>query len=274
MNGGESAAWRQWLPAVVVVAAVLGTWELATVQAGISPLVLPRPSVILQTAVTQATLYLRHSLITAGEVALGFMLATILGTLAGVVVASSQLVGRAIYPNLVIAQLMPKVAFAPLLIIWFGFGLAPKLVMVVVIAFFPIVINTIVGLNMTTREGLLLFRAMGASPWQTFVKLKVPNAFPVLFGGLKVAATLAVIGAVVAEFTGAKNGLGYLLMTQVGMLQTPEAFASVVYLTLLGLLLFCTVTLAERLVVPAHMLRRVDAAGRGITGARPQGEIG
>lgn len=264
---GGVLAWRRWLPAVVLVALLLAAWELGCAWSGISSLVLPRPSEVAVLAVSQAPLYLRHASVTATEVLLGFLLATALGSLFGVLVASSRLVGGAIYPNLVIAQITPKVAFAPLLVIWFGFGLLPKLVMVTVIAFFPVVITMIVGLNLTTREASYLFRSMGASRAQTFWKLRLPAAFPVLFGGLKVASTLSVIGAVVAEFTGAKSGLGFLLTNQVGLLQTPEAFASVFYLTLLGLLLFLAVGAAERVIVPSHMLRRMD-------GGAPAGRIG
>jgi NitT/TauT family transport system permease protein len=167
-------------------------------------------------------------------------------------------VGDAVYPVLIATQVMPKIAIAPLFIIWFGFGISSKLALTALIAFFPIVINTVVGLHMTRQTDIYLFRSMGASSWQTFWKLRLPAALPVFFAGLKVAATLAVIGAVVGEFTGANSGLGYLLMLQVGQLDTAAAFGSIVYLTLLGLLVFFLVTLVERLLVPPHMLRRAD----------------
>jgi NitT/TauT family transport system permease protein len=238
--------------------ALLVVWEVAALATGITPLVLPRPSEVAAVAVAEASAYLRHALTTAIEVMLGFLLATVFGGLFGVVIASSRFVGSAVYPMLISAQVMPKVAIAPLLIIWLGFDIAPKLVLTALIAFFPIVINTIVGLNMTRREGIYLFRSMGASPAQTFVKLRVPNALPVFFGGLKVAATLSVIGAVVGEFAGGNAGLGYLLLLQVGRLETAAAFGSVLYLTLMGLLVFFLVTVVERLLAPAHMLRRFE----------------
>ena len=160
--------------------------------------------------------------------------------------------------GLIAAQVMPKVAIAPLLIIWLGFELAPKVALTILIAFFPIVINTVVGLNMTTRESLYLFRSMGATNLHTFFKLRLPNALPVFFGGLKIASTLALIGAVVGEFTGANAGLGYLITIQVGNAETAGAFASIVYLTLMGLLVFLVVVAIERVLVPPHMLRRFD----------------
>jgi NitT/TauT family transport system permease protein len=173
-------------------------------------------------------------------------------------IASSAFLGNALYPMLIATQVMPKVAIAPILIIWFGFGITPKVVLTALIAFFPVVINTIVGLNATSRENMYLFRSMGASGLQTFFRLRLPGALPVFFGGVKIASTLAVIGAVVGEFAGADEGLGYLLMVQVGLSETAAAFGSVLYLTLLGLIVFGIVAAIERLVMPGHMLKRMS----------------
>jgi NitT/TauT family transport system permease protein len=251
----------RWLAPLVLTVGLLLLWEIGVALSGVSPLVLPRPSQILAVMVMKAPELLRHSAVTGSEVVIGFLLAIVLGSLFGVLIALSPLLGGALYPVLVSAQVMPKVAIAPLLVIWLGFGLGSKFAMTALIAFFPIVINTIIGLNMTRREGIYLFRSLGASPLQTFLKLRLPNALPVFFGGLKVASTLAVIGAVVGEFTGAKSGLGYLLVLMVGNLDTAGAFACVLYLTVLGLLVFLAVTLVERLVVPGHMLKRFDELG-------------
>ncbi len=251
----------RWLPPLVLGIGLLLLWEIGVALSGISPLVLPRPSQIFAVMIVKAPELLRASTVTGSEVALGFLLAIVLGSLFGVLIALSPLVGSALYPALVSAQVMPKVAIAPLLVIWLGFGLGSKFAMTALIAFFPIVINTIIGLNMTRREGIYLFRSLGATPLQTFLKLRLPNALPVFFGGLKVASTLAVIGAVVGEFTGAKSGLGYLLVLMVGNLDTAGAFACVLYLTILGLLVFFAVALVERLVVPSHMLKRFDEMG-------------
>ena len=251
----------RWLPPLLLGLGLLALWELGVVLSGVSPLVLPAPSQIVRVMVVKAPEFLRHAWITGVEVVVGFLLATVLGSLLGVVIATSRLLGAAIYPILVSAQVMPKVAIAPLLVIWLGFGLPSKFAMTALIAFFPIVINTIIGLNMTRREGVYLFRSLGATPLQTFLKLRLPNALPVFFGGLKVASTLAVIGAVVGEFTGARSGLGYLLVLMVGNLDTAGAFACVLYLTILGLLVFFAVTAIERLVVPGHMLKRFDELG-------------
>jgi NitT/TauT family transport system permease protein len=252
------------LPPVALTALVLVAWEWAAAASDVSPLVLPRPSEVARVMVAHAPLYLRHGLTTALEVVAGFVLAVGVGGLCGTVIASSRWLGSAIYPLLVAAQVMPKVAVAPLLVLWLGFDIAPKLVLTALIAFFPVVINTIVGLNMSRQESVYLFRSMGASPWQIFRKLRLPGALPVLFGGIKIAATLAVIGAVVGEFSGGNAGLGYLLLVQVGRLETAAAFGSVIGLTLMGLALFVLVVAVERALVPAHMLRRFEdpAVGR------------
>jgi NitT/TauT family transport system permease protein len=254
----ERAERYRWLSPLVLTLLLLLAWDLAVVLTQVSPLTVPRPWDVLANAVLKAPQYLRHFPITAIEVVLGFLAATLLGTALGVVIVSSRPLGDAVYPVLVATQVMPKIAIAPLLIIWFGFGIPSKLVLTALIAFFPIVINTVAGLNMTRQTDVYLFRLMGASPWQTFWKLRLPAALPVFFAGLKVAATLAVIGAVVGEFAGANSGLGYLLMLQVGHLETAAAFGSIVYLTLLGLVIFFGVTLVERWFVPPHMLRRFD----------------
>ncbi len=248
----------RWAPPILLSLFLLALWDVAIILTQISPLTLPRPWDVAAVSVSKASMLLRHSLVTGLEVVLGFAIATVVGTVLGVVISSSRLLGNAIYPILVGTQVMPKIAIAPLLIIWFGYGISSKLVLTALIAFFPIVINTIVGLNMTRQQDIYLFRSMGANQWQTFWKLRLPNALPVFFGGLKVAATLSVIGAVVGEFTGAETGLGYVLMVQVGHLETATAFASVLYLTLLGLLVFLVVAILERLLVPAHMLRRFE----------------
>ena len=251
-----------WLP-IVFSAVLIALWELAVQITGVSPVIVPAPSRVIVVMIEKSPLFLLHSLTTALEVVVGFAFATLLGAALGVLIAVSPRVSAAIYPAIIAAQVMPKVAIAPLLIIWLGFGLGPAIALTTLIAFFPIAINTVVGMNMTRRESHYLFRSLGASSWQTFVKLRMPAAMPAFFGGLKVASTLAVIGAVVGEFMGANAGLGYILTVQVGTAATTEAFAAILYLTLLGLLFFLAVVLVERLVVPEHMLLRLSGMSSG-----------
>jgi len=238
-------------------------WEVAAYFIGLPEIVLPVPSGVLEVSIMDAGIYLKHSLPTLIEVVLGFAVALVLGAGLGLIIGSSRLLSDAVYPAMVEAQIAPKVAIAPLLVVWFGFGIEPKLIMTALIAFFPIVINTTIALNMTTRESIYLFRSLGASPAQTFFKLRLPNALPVFFGGVKIASTLAVIGVVVAEFYSSEEGLGYLLLLQVSNSETTGAFGSIVYLTVMGLLVFGAIVLMERLVVPAHMLKKFDELSGG-----------
>ena len=250
--------WRKILPSVVLLILLLAAWEAAVDTFQISDLLLPAPSRIVDGMITSAPVYLRHTWPTLAEILLGYAIALALGTLCGLVIAFSRVLGDAMYPGMVAAQIMPKVAFAPLLVVWFGFGMLPKLILIALIAFFPIVINTVVALNMTLQETIYLFRSMGAGPVQTFFKLRLPNALPVFFGGLKIAATFSVIGVVVAEFYSSDRGLGYLLLLQVSNGSTTRAFGSIVYLTILGLLIFGLVAAIERVFVPAHIRKRFD----------------
>jgi NitT/TauT family transport system permease protein len=248
---------RTW-PSILFAVLLVVVWEAAADYFRIPDILLPAPSKVIAGMIGATPLYLKHVWPTLNEILLGYAIALALGTLCGLIIAFSRFMGNAIYPALVATQIMPKVAFAPLLVVWFGFGLMPKLILIALIAFFPIVINTVVALNMTSQETIYLFRSMGAGPVQTFFKLRLPAALPVFFGGLKIAATFAVIGVVVAEFYSSDQGLGYLLLLEVSNGDTTRAFGSIIYLTLLGLLVFGVVVLIERLMVPAHMLKRFD----------------
>ncbi len=255
--------WRRAFPAIVFTLAILAVWEAGVDYFHIPDILLPAPSKVIEGMATGWSLYLRHTWPTLTEIIIGYSIALILGTLCGLVIAFSRVLGNAIYPVLVAAQIMPKVAFAPLLVVWFGFGLIPKLILIALLAFFPIVVNTVVALNMTTQESIYLFRSMGANPIQTFFKLRLPAALPVFFAGLKIAATFSVVGVVVAEFYSSDRGLGYLLLLQISNGNTTRAFGSIIYLTILGLIAFALVAFFERLLVPAHMLKRFDeASGR------------
>lgn len=252
--------WSQTAPSLVLALLVLAGWEAGVDLFRVPDILLPAPSRVIAGMITGWPLYLRHTWPTLSEILLGYAIALILGTLCGMVIAFSRLLGSAMYPALVATQIMPKVAFAPLLVVWFGFGLLPKLILVALIAFFPIVINTVVALNMTMQEALYLFRSMGANSIQTFFKLRLPAALPVYFAGLKIAATFSVVGVVVAEFYSSDRGLGYLLLIEVSNGETTRAFGSIAYLTILGLIVFGVVALIERILVPAHMLKRFDEA--------------
>lgn len=253
-------AWQRTLPPIVFALIVLLVWEASVDFFHIADILLPAPSKVIAVMVAAWPVYLKHTWPTLTEIFIGYGVALVLGSLCGLVIAFWRLLGSAIYPALVATQIMPKVAFAPLLVVWFGFGILPKLILIAFIAFFPIVVNTVVALNMTSQETIYLFRSMGAGPFQTFFKLRLPTALPVFFAGLKIAATFSVVGVVVAEFYSSDRGLGYLLLLQVSNGDTTRAFGSILYLTILGLLIFGVVAVIERLFVPAHMLKRSDDA--------------
>ena len=154
---------------------------------------------------------------------------------------------RGIYPILLTAQVLPKVALAPLFIVWFGFGLLPKVLMTFLISFFPIVIDTLTGLNSVRPESLMLIRSMGGTRWQSFWKIRLPRALPSIFGGFKVAITFAVVGTIVAEFVGSDHGLGYILVLARGNLDTVTVFAAILWLIAIGFLFYFAVEIAERI---------------------------
>jgi NitT/TauT family transport system permease protein len=153
-------------------------------------------------------------------------------------------------PLLLIAQLVPKVAIAPVLLVWFGYGLAPKIIIVFLVAFFPVVVNVATGLAAVERELLDLGRSLEASRWQIFWKFRIPSALPSLFSGMKIAITLAVIGAIIGEFVGGDKGLGYLIIIANQELDTPLAFAALLVISLGGMLLYVAIELAERVLIP------------------------
>lgn len=238
-------------PSALVIALLL-LWEAGTRLLDIPRFLLPPPSVVLVSLVDNAKLLLGHTWITTLEIALGFILSILIGVPLALAIFLWPPFSRAIFPLLVSSQAMPKVAIAPLLLVWFGFGLLPKVLIAFLIAFFPVVINTVVGLASIEREKIYLARSMGLSGSATFFKIRLPNALPSIFGGLKISVTLAVVGAVVGEFVGGDAGLGYLLMVANGSMDTALLFADLLVLTVLGVVFFMLVELAERIAIPRH----------------------
>jgi NitT/TauT family transport system permease protein len=240
------------------MALIICTWEAVTHLFSIPPYLLPAPSLIASSMAANASLLLKHSVITASEIALGFLLSVVVGVPLAVAIFLSKSFARAIYPVLVSSQAVPKVAIAPLFLVWFGFNLLPKVLIAFFIAFFPIVINTAVGLASIEREKFYLAQSMGLSGMATFWKIQLPNALPSMFAGFKISITFAVVGAVVGEFVGGQGGLGYLLLTANGNMDTALLFAGIVALTILGLLFFALIVLIERLSLPPHAVERAS----------------
>ncbi len=188
--------------------------------------------------------------VTGFEVLVSFAASAAVGMALGVVTVKSLLVGRAVFPLLVIGQSVPILAAAPLFVVWFGFGLTPKILIALLITFFPILMGTVLGLRSTDPDILALARSMGLGPAGRFAKIELPGALPYLFAGLKVAATLVVVGVVVGEFVGSSAGLGYVVLRAAGTINTPLLFAALGLLVLIGLLLSGAVSVSERWVTP------------------------
>src|SRR6516165_2253655 len=257
----RSRARREWrarirnvLYPVAVVLGVLVIWEAGTRLLEVPAFLLPPPSAIAISFIANASLLLFHGWITTAEILLGFALSIVVGIPLALAIFLWPTFSRSVLPLLVSSQAMPKVAVAPLLLVWFGFGLLPKVLIAFLIAFFPIVISTAVGLSTIEPEKIYLARSMGFGSVATFCKIRLPNALPEIFGGLKISITLAVVGAVMGEFVGGDAGLGYLLMVANGSMDTQLLFAGIIALTILGVALFLVVELAERLAIPRHII--------------------
>jgi NitT/TauT family transport system permease protein len=237
---------------------LVAVWHLAVVILRPSSYLLPSPLSVVDEIVQQWDLLAMHALVTTQETLLGFFLSVAISIPMAVAIAHWRFLEHAMYPLLVVSQAVPKVAIAPLMLVWMGFGLMPKIFVAVLIAFFPIVISTVTGLKSVPYEMIQLSRSMGLSPLATFRKIKLPYALPHIFAGLKVGITLAVVGAVVGEFVGADRGLGYLLLFTLGRLNTRLMFADLVVLAALGVAAFWVVQCVERRAIPWHVSVRLE----------------
>ena len=229
---------------------ILVIWQGYTSLSGITRIVLPSPLDIMQASIQHYDLLLAATWPTLIETLLGFALALLIGIPLAVCVANSRVLNLALYPILVATQSVPKVAIAPIILVWFGLGIESKLALAFLVAFFPVVVDTATGLQATPAGLLELARSLRASPAQVFFKVQMPAALPFVFAGAKVAITLAVIGAVIGEFIGAVAGLGNLLLTANSQLEGPLAWAALIWLSALGIILFSIVALVERILMP------------------------
>ncbi|MBN7758568.1 ABC transporter permease [Nitratireductor aquimarinus] len=245
----------QWLLVLLFGAAVVTVWHMAVTYSGISQLVLPGPYQVLQDLIfTLNNLftggYVAHATwITLVEVVFGFLLASAIGLTLGMIIGATTLGRKAIMPYVVAINTMPKVAFAPLFVAWFGFGIESKIMMAAFISFFPVTINTAAGLAATDSNMSMLFKSLEANRWQTLIKLQMPYATPYIFAGLKLAAVWSVIGVVVGEYMGGGEGLGELVRVAASQLRVGRVFAQILLLSLMGLSVFGFVTLLERYFV-------------------------
>ena len=248
-KGGVSTL-RAILGATATLIALVLLWELLSRRFQIPSWLLPAPSLIAQSMIEWQSELIGHSVVTLYETLVGFGLAIAISIPLAVAVVYSPLLQNTIYPILLALQSMPKVAIAPLLALWIGFGTLPKIVVVFLVCFFPIVVATTSGLTAVPASLMDLIRSLSASSLQTFAKIRFPTAMPHIFVGLKIAITFAVIGAVIGEFVGSENGLGYLILVSTSQSRTPLAFGALVLLTVMSIVLYYAVALIERIVVP------------------------
>lgn len=243
---------------LLTLAVLLIAWEVTVRLADIGVWLLPRPSAVIAACFTKWSVLVPAALMTTQEILLGFLLSVVVGVAMAIAIVSNRAVQESAYPLLVGTQIVPKIAIAPLLIIWFGYGAPPKIIMAFLISFFPIVIDTIIGLRSVELGKIQLAQSMGASGWQIFRKIRLPNALPNILGGMKIASTLAVIGAIVGEYIGADQGLGRVILIANGNFDTTTVFAAITYLTVIGILLFLAVEGLEHVLIPWHVSRRAD----------------
>jgi NitT/TauT family transport system permease protein len=250
---------REWItnsgPVLGIFLAIFILWELCCRLFHVPDYILPSPSVIIDKMVSSWWLLLVNGLVTAQEIVLGFSISVIIGIPLAVMAVYSRVFERVVFPFMVSLQTIPKVALAPILVMWLGYGLLPKVMVAFLISFFPIVIGAMVGMRSTEKEMIYLVQSMGADELTTFLKIRLPRALPSIFGGLKIGIGQAVVGATVGEFIAAERGLGYLQLISQVRLDTALLFAAVVVLSLLGVLLFYIVAWIERLALPWNRLR-------------------
>ena len=235
---------------VAILGAIGVIWEVVVRAFNVASFLLPPPSAVFEEILSRPGIYWSNFLVTLGGTVAGFLIAALAGVLIGIVLVYSRALRAVLYPIIVVLQTAPKIAIAPLLIVWLGYGLLPKLVMVVSVCFFPVVMSTVAGLSAVEKDLLDLVRMLKGGVIQQFVKVAFPQAMPFIFSGLKVAVTLAVIGEIVAEFVSGNTGLGNIIVVANSELNIAMSFAALLLLCAMGLGLFGLMELLERLLVP------------------------
>lgn len=264
-TGRRARRWSRRGDVVVPVAAVgvviFGCWELVARAGLVTEIILPPPTAVVRELAFFVTNlggvrgYAYDAWVTLQEVLLGFVLGSAVGLLFGGLIAEFPLVRRGLLPYAVAFNSMPRIAFAPLFIVWFGFGIAPKVLMAAFICVFPVFVNSVAGFASQQPEELDLMASLRASRWRTFTRLKLPQALPYIFAGVRTAMAFAVIGAIIGEFEGSQRGIGYLIKLASSQLRVDRVFALLIVLSTMGLVLYRVLELAERRIV---FWRRMD----------------
>ena len=240
----------RWLVSLVILAGLLLLWQGLVVFYDIPHWKLPAPWEVAKELWHSKGILASHTWITVQEMLLGLLAALAAGLVLATIINLSRTLGRVVYPVIIAAETFPIIIMAPLLLIWVGYGIEHKIIVVALIAFFPVVINTADGLRATDPDLVNLMRTMGANRWQIFTKVQIPNALPFMFSGFKLAATVSVIGAVIGEWVGSSEGLGYLAMLSKGKFLFERVYAVTFLFSLLGMGMFVAVSLLERFMLP------------------------
>jgi ABC-type nitrate/sulfonate/bicarbonate transport system permease component len=247
---GVAQQMREYSPAALFLVVLVAVWEWTVRSRDVADYLMPPPSQLWTAFLDQRMVLPAHIQTTLSEALLGLFFAIVLGVGLAALIASLPLARRVLYPVLVVSQNIPVLVLAPLLAVWFGFGLMPKVLIVVLIGFFPIAVNTAEGLMNADREMIALVRSMGAGRWQVLRTVLVPSAVPSFFAGLQIGAAYAVIGAVIAEWMGASSGLGLFITRSQRAFRTDQIFMAVVVIALVSIALFVSVQLLARLAMP------------------------
>ena len=243
------------LPPLILAALIIAVWQVAAETGfladtlGLDPLLVPSPSEIASSLVDDRAILFDNALVTLGEVLAGFGLALVLGAGAAVLLHLYEPIRQAAYPLVVASQTIPVIVIAPILVVWFGYGIGPKLAVIALICFFPITVNTLDGLRSVPRDLIDMMRSLDADRARILSDVELPSALPYLFSGAKIAVAVAVIGAVFGEWVGASSGLGYLMLQDNAQLETARLFASVFLLSVIALALFGAVAMLERAAI-------------------------
>jgi len=244
-----------WISTPVLLIALVGVWKICTSVFAISRFVLPPPeevAVTLAGLVREPEVWLVHTRVTVTETVVGFAIALVTGVVAGAVLGRMFWLERALRPAVVALQVIPKVALVPLFVVWFGFGITSKIVIAAILAFFPIMLNVLLGVRSVEQGHRDVMRSLDASRWQTFQSLDFPSTLPYVFTGMEVGIVFALIGAIVGEYLGGNEGLGYLVVVSLNALDAPRLFAVIVLLAVLGSVLFFAVSGLKRWLIPWH----------------------
>lgn len=247
-------------PALFLMCVIIA-WEVVVRAFDVPLYIFPPPSKVASAMADFWNPLLHHLYVTSHETLVGFGVGAAVALPVAVGITYSKFLQNALYPLLIFAQTVPKVAIAPLCLIWLGFGIESKVLLIILITIFPIVINTAAGLVAVDREAIYLIHSLKSSRWQEFSKIRFPHSLPYIFTGLKLAITLSVVGAVVGEFVGGNAGIGYLIVSASGQLDTPLMFACILILAVLGLVLYGAVCLAEKKIIPWYTPAEMRVGG-------------